>query len=107
MKQVTSKTEFQQLINGDKPVLLDFYADWCGPCKVLSPTVERLANKYAGDFEIAKVNVDQNRELAEQFGVRSIPTLVFIQDKEEKERLVGLNSEAAIDNKIQEYLAVV
>ena len=103
MKEIKNLTEYNEVINEGKPVLLDFYADWCGPCKVLLPTVERLATKHADNFTIAKVNVDNNPELAQQFGVRSIPALFFVQDGKVQENLVGIQSEATLESKIQQY----
>ena len=107
MKEIKNLTEFKNLINEGKPVLLDFYADWCGPCKILLPTVEKLADKYEGEFNIAKVNVDTNGELAAQFGVRSIPALFFVQDGKVQEGLVGIQSEAKLEAKIQSYTVTV
>lgn len=103
MKEIKNLNEYNQTIQSGKPVLLDFYADWCGPCRVLLPTVEKLADKYEDDFIIAKVNVDRNPELAQQFGVRSIPALFFVQGGKVQESLVGLQSEAVLENKIQQY----
>jgi len=103
MKEINNVEDFKAIIETGKPVLLDFYANWCGPCKVLLPTVEKLAEKHADNFEIAKVNVDNNQELAQHFGVRSIPALFFIKDGEVKERLVGVQMEAALEAKIQTY----
>lgn len=104
MKEVNSINDYTEIINGNKPVLLDFYADWCGPCQTLLPIVENLANKHESEFIIAKVNVDKNKELAQKFAVRSIPALFFIDQKEIKERLVGLQTQSALDEKIQTYL---
>ena len=104
MKEFKNPSEYQAAVESGKPVLLDFYADWCGPCKILLPTVAKLADKYEDDFIIAKVNVDQNPELAQKFGVRSIPALFFIQDGEVKENLVGVQTEANLENKIKSYL---
>ncbi len=103
MREIKSVNEFQQLAAQDKPVLLDFYADWCGPCQVLLPIVEGLATKHEDDVIIAKVNVDTVGELAQQFGVRSIPSLFFLQDGEIKEKLVGLQTAAALEKKIEQY----
>lgn len=103
MRTIKNVAEYQSLIESGKPVLLDFYADWCGPCQVLLPTVEKLAEKHADDFIIAKVNVDENPELAQQFGVRSIPALYFLQEGEVRESLVGVQTETALEKKIQSY----
>jgi len=85
-----SDAEFKdQVINSDKPVLVDFYADWCGPCKMISPYLEELADEYAGKVTIAKLNVDQNSQTPGQFGVRGIPTMILFDKGEQKEVLVG------------------
>ncbi|PHN03139.1 thioredoxin [Flavilitoribacter nigricans] len=103
MRTIKNAADFQAITESGKPVLLDFYADWCGPCQVLLPTVEKLAEKHADDFIIAKVNVDKYPELAQQFGVRSIPALFFLQNGEVQESLVGVQTETALENKIREY----
>jgi len=88
-----SQEDFQKAISSNKKELIDFYADWCGPCQTLLPTVHKLADEFDGDVLIKKVNVDQNAELAATFGVRSIPTLVFISNGDEVNRQTGLISE--------------
>ena len=88
-----NQKDFQQTIESNKKVLIDFYADWCGPCQTLLPTVHKLADEFDGDVLIQKVNVDENAELAAKFGVRSIPTLVYISNGEEVNRQNGLISE--------------
>ena len=85
--------DFNDTITDNKFVLIDFYADWCGPCQVLLPTVEKLASEYSDSIAIKKVNVDANRELAASFGVRSIPTLVYLFKGKEIGRQNGLISE--------------
>ena len=75
---------------GDKPAIIDLYADWCGPCKMLSPTVEAIAQEYDGKVLVGKVNVDEEPELARQFGVMSIPTVVFLKNGVEFDRKVGV-----------------
>ncbi len=104
MKEIKDVKAFETLISQDKPVLLDFYADWCGPCQALLPTVEKLAEKYENDFEIRKINVDKNPQLAQQFKVRSIPALFVLKDKKVEKSLVGLQSEHALEQVIQEFL---
>ena len=74
---------------GDKPALIDFYAEWCGPCKMLAPVLEELSNEYAGKVDIYKVNVDDEEELAMLFGIRSIPTLIFIEQNGTMHRSQG------------------
>lgn len=81
---------------GDKPMLLDFYASWCGPCKALSPVIDSLADEYAGRVDVYKVNIDEEEELAAFFGVRSIPTLVFASPTEEPKISVGAMSRDAL-----------
>lgn len=104
MKEIKNALEFNSITAQDKPVLLDFYADWCGPCQALLPTVEKLAEKYRDAFVIRKVNVDRNPELSRQFGVRSIPALFFLQGGEIREELIGFQTEAVLEEKIQQYL---
>lgn len=91
-----NQNEFQETIAKNKAVALDFYADWCGPCQTLLPTVHKLAEEYDGDVTIRKINVDKNRELAAAFGVRSIPTLVYIHNGKEVSRHNGLISEGML-----------
>lgn len=74
---------------GEKPALIDFYAPWCGPCKMLSPTLEELSDEYAGRIDIYKVNVDDEQELASIFGIRSVPTLIFVPMQGPPQRASG------------------
>ena len=94
--------DFQATIESNKNVLIDFYADWCGPCQTLLPTVHKLAEEFEGEVSIRKVNVDQNQELAAAFGVRSIPTLVQITDGKEISRIVGLVTEKDLRSRIEQ-----
>ena len=103
MREIKNLNEFKEVLEEGKPILLDFYADWCGPCQMQLPIVEKLAEQHKEDFVIAKVNVDTNGELAQQFAVRSIPSLFFIQNGEIVENLVGLQSETSLKAKIAQY----
>ena len=85
--------DWQGLENSTKPVFLDFWADWCGPCRMLGPTFERLAEKYGEQVIFAKVNVDELPDIANKFAIRSIPTLILLQGGNVAEKLVGLRSE--------------
>lgn len=82
MLQQIDKSSFDQTLQNNEVVLVDFYADWCGPCRALHPTLEKLSEDYAGSATIAKVNVDNNRELSQSFGVRSIPALFYFKNGE-------------------------
>lgn len=104
MKEIKNAAELNELINGETPVLLDFYASWCGPCQTLLPIVESLSEKHQDDFVIAKINIDENRDIAQQFQVRSIPALFFIQEQKIQEKLVGLQTKSVLDNKIHTYI---
>jgi len=85
--------DWQGIETSAKPVFLDFWADWCGPCKMLGPTFERLAEKYGEKITFGKVNVDEVPEIANKFGIRSIPTLLLLQGGNVVETMVGLRSE--------------
>jgi thioredoxin 1 len=84
---------------------LDFYADWCGPCKVMNPVIEELEKDFAGKMEISKIDVDNETEQTEKFGVMSIPTYVLLKDGQEVERFIGAQPKEIIVGKIQQHLS--
>jgi thioredoxin 1 len=87
-----NEANFQaEVINSEKPVLVDFWAEWCGPCKMIGPVIEALSQELDGSAKVGKVDVDSNRELAVKYGVRSIPLLLFFKDGEVKDQIVGAN----------------
>ena len=97
-----TEANFQDEIeNTMVPYLVDFWAEWCGPCKMLTPTLEALAAEKAGSVKIGKVNVDENPGLAAQFGVTSIPKLVFFKDGAQKDSVVGVQSKAALASRLE------
>lgn len=87
--QVTDSTFDAQVLKSDVPVLIDFWAEWCGPCKVIAPILEQIGEEYDGRIKIAKVDVDQNNQMAMQLGVQSIPTLILFKNGQAVERWVG------------------
>ncbi|MDE6872626.1 MAG: thioredoxin [Bacteroidales bacterium] len=104
MEKIITDSNFAETINTDKPVVVDFWATWCGPCRALAPTVEELASEYDGKAIVGKCNVDENQELPMKFGVRNIPTLIFIKNGEMVDRMVGVSSKADIAKKIDSLL---
>ncbi len=93
-----------EVIESDIPVLVDFWAEWCGPCRAIGPVVEELAGEVSGKIKVAKVNVDDNQQLAGEFGVRSIPTLLILKGGVVQEQMVGAMNKAALKEKLDAYL---
>lgn len=100
---VTAST-FADVVNQPTPVLVDFWAPWCGPCRQLSPLVDQLADELAGRLSIAKCNVDENEELAMKFGVMSIPTLIIFKNGQEAHRIVGAMPKAKLSAEVKRNL---
>ena len=96
----TTENFTQEVLNSDKPVMVDFYADWCGPCKMLSPVVESLEPAYEGRVKIGKINVDDNPEIAEKYGVMSIPALIFFKGGEAVDQTVGVIPQSEITRRL-------
>ncbi len=94
-----------EILQSDVPVLVDFWAPWCGPCQMMGPTIDKLAGDYEGSAKIAKVNVDDSPDLANKYGIRSIPALLFFSNGEVADQLVGVQSEDALKAKLDEMTA--
>lgn len=100
-----SDATFDEEINAsDEPVLVDFWAEWCGPCKMIAPILEEIAEEQAGKLKVAKLNVDEAPSIAQRFEVMSIPTLIVFQDGKPAKRLVGAKPKAALVKDLSEFL---
>lgn len=104
MAKVVTDANFAEILNTDQPVMVDFWATWCGPCKAISPIVDELSNEYEGKAVIAKCNVDECDDVPMQFGIRSIPTLLFFKNGELVDRHVGAATKAAVAEKLEALL---
>ena len=98
MEGVITKENFEALKNGNLPLVVDFWAEWCGPCRMISPVISQLAEEHDGKIVVGKCNVEECEDLAAEFGIRNIPTLLFFRDGQLVDKLVG----AANKNKLQE-----
>ena len=102
--QVTDQNFDSEVLKSSQPVLVDFWAVWCGPCRMIAPTVEALANDYVGKAKIAKMNVDENQGVPGQYGIRSIPTLLLFKDGQVRGQIVGAQGREAIEKLITQNL---
>ena len=97
-------SNFAEVLNSGKPLVIDFWAPWCGPCKKIGPDVEALAETYADQINVGKCNADDNDELATKFGIRNIPTILFIKNGEIVDKQVGATTKAALEVKFKGLL---
>ncbi|MDR3741386.1 MAG: thioredoxin [Terracidiphilus sp.] len=102
--EVSDATFEQEVLKSAQPVLVDFWAVWCGPCKAIAPVVDSLATTYAGKLKVAKVNVDENGATPSRYGIRGIPTLLFFKDGKVTDQVVGFVPQNVIEEKVQKLL---
>jgi thioredoxin 1 len=103
--QAVSNSDFdREVIEAGQPVLVDFWAEWCGPCRMIAPALDQVAEDFAGRARVRKVDVDANEALAGRFGIRSIPTLMVFKGGEPVETLTGVQSRAALEAALQRHL---
>ena len=101
---LTQQNWQEEVESSSTPVLVDFWAEWCGPCRMIAPVLDELANELSGKIKIAKVNIDENQELATQFQIRSIPTLLLFKNGTVQEQIVGALKKADLQAKVSAYL---
>ena len=98
---ITNENYENEVLKSDKPVLIDFYADWCGPCRMMSPIIDEIANEMGDKVKVGKINVDNNQELAVEYGVMSIPTIVILKDGKVEKTFVGVTDKEEIKAELQ------
>lgn len=103
--EVTDANFDQEVLNSEQPVMVDFWAVWCGPCKAIAPIVDGVAQAYAGKLKVAKVNVDQNGATPSRYGIRGIPALLFFKNGKVADQIVGYVPQNIVEDKIQRLLA--
>lgn len=101
---VTDSSFKQEVLESNIPVLVDFWAPWCGPCRMVAPVVEEIAQQYEGQLKVVKVNTDENPQIAGQYGIRSIPTLMIFKDGVKVDMVVGAVPKTTLANTLEKYL---
>ena len=104
MAQQMKKADFEAAIAGNQPVLIDFWATWCGPCRIMAPVIEEIAKEYEGRVVVGKIDVDEESEVAQEYGIMSIPTLILFKNGKKTDLKVGVQPKAAVEAMINAAL---
>ena len=102
--QVTDSTFKEEVLDSEVPVLVDFWAPWCGPCRMVAPVVDEISSQYEGQLKVVKVNTDENPNVASQYGIRSIPTLMIFKGGQKVDMVVGAVPKTTLANTLEKYL---
>jgi thioredoxin 1 len=105
VKEVSDNSFESDVLKSDRPVLVDFWAAWCAPCRMLAPTVEAVADEYASTARVVKLNVDDNPSVSQRYGIKGIPTLILFKNGREEERVVGATSKDAISRMLDKHVS--
>jgi thioredoxin 1 len=106
VNEVNDASFEQEVVGASEPVLVDFWAPWCGPCRMIAPSVEAVAKEYAGRARVVKINVDENPSVSQRYGIKGIPTLILFRSGKEEERVVGATSKEALSRLIGKHVDV-
>jgi len=104
VKEVSDTSFEKDVLQSEKPVLVDFWAPWCAPCRMIAPTVEAVAEQYRGSASVVKLNVDENSSTSQRYGIKGIPTLILFREGREAERIVGATSKESLARLIEKHL---
>lgn len=107
VKEVSDSSFEADVLSSGRPVLVDFWAPWCAPCRMIAPTVEAIAQDFQGSADVVKLNVDNNQSISQRFGIKGIPTLILFKDGKEAERIVGAAGKEAITRLVEKYVNAV